>query len=274
MEIKKTDYVQSLEKGLRVLMAFSRERQRMTLTEVAKITDLSRAAARRFLLTYVHLGYIKTDGKNFELTPKVLNLGYNYLSSLNIKEIAKPFLMDLAKKTNETCSVVTIDGKEVVILVRQQVSRIMTISIGIGSRLPTHVTAVGRVILAMNPDLQEQLIDTFDYRQYTINTIATKERLQAELKRIKQQGWSMIDQELEAGVRAIAVPIYSKDRSVKYAIHISANTHRVTKEELIDKFLPLLFEAAEGISGGVAEAVNRRIELLKDLRIEVFYGNQ
>ncbi len=248
MEIKKTDYVQSLEKGLRVLMAFSSERQKMTLTEVAKVTELSRAAARRFLLTYVHLRYIKTDGKLFELTPKVLNLGYNYLSSLDIKEIAKPFLMDLAKVTNETCSVVTMDGKDVVILVRQQVSRIMTISIGIGSRLPTHVTAVGRVLLAMNPDLQDQLIDTFDYQQYTINTISTKERLKAELTRVRQQGWAMIDQELEAGVRAIAVPIYSKDGSVKYAIHISSNTHRVSKEDMVERFLPHLREAAKGIS--------------------------
>lgn len=248
MEIKKTDYVQSLEKGLRVLMAFSRERQRMTLTEVAKLTHLSRAAARRFLLTLAHLGYIKTDGKIFELTPKVLNLGYNYLSSLDIKEIAKPFLMDLAKVTNETCSVVTIDGRDVVILVRQQVSRIMTISIGIGSRLPTHVTAVGRVILAMNQDLQDQLLETFDYRQYTINTITSKDRLKEELARVKQQGWSMIDQELEAGVRAIAVPIFSKDGSVKYAMHISSNTHRVSKEDLIDKFLPHLQKAAQGIS--------------------------
>jgi len=247
-EIKKTDYVQSLEKGLRVLMAFSSERQVMTLTEVAKVTNLSRAAARRFLLTYAHLGYVKTDGKFFELTPKVLNLGYNYLSSLDIKEIAKPFLIDLSKAVNETCSVVTVDGNDVVILVRQQVSRIMTVSIGVGSRLPTHVTAVGRVILAMNESLQDQLLDNFDYKQYTINTITNKDRLKAELVRVKEQGYSLIDQELEAGVRAIAVPIYSKGGKVKYAIHISSNTHRVSKEDLIDKFLPHLQEAANGIS--------------------------
>ncbi len=248
MEIKKTDYVQSLEKGLRVLMAFSKEKKIMTLTEVAKVTNLSRAAARRFLLTYAHLGYIKTDGKFFELTPKVLNLGYNYLSSLDIKEIAKPFLINLSKAVNETCSVVIIDGQEVVILVRQQVTRIMTVSIGIGSRLPTHLTAVGRVILAMNENLQDQLLDTFDYKEHTINSINSKERLKAELERVKQQGWSLIDQELEAGVRAIAVPIYSYDGSVKYAIHISSNTNRVSKEEMIKRFLPHLLEAAKGIS--------------------------
>jgi len=248
MTIKKTDYVQSLEKGLRVLMAFSKERQQMTLTEVAKVTDLSRAAARRFLLTYTHLGYIKTDGKYFELTPKVLNLGYNYLSSLDIKEIAKPFLVELAKAVNETCSVVTIDETEVVILVRQQVTRIMTVSVGVGSRLPTHVTAVGRAILANNDALLERLIDQFDYQQYTINTIITKDRLLAELSRIKQQGWSLIDQELEAGVRAIAVPIHSRDGSVKYAIHISTNTNRVSKEDMVNIFLPHLKAAAEGIS--------------------------
>jgi len=246
--IKKTDYVQSLEKGLRVLMAFSKEKQTMTLTEVAKLTSLSRAAARRFLLTYTHLGYIKSDGKYFELTPKVLNLGYNYLSSLDIKDIAKPFLINLSKAVNETCSVVTIDGPEVVILVRQQVSRIMTVSIGVGSRLPTHVTAVGRVILAMNQSLQDKLIDNFDYQQYTINTITTKERLQAELERVREQGYSMIDQELEAGVRAIAVPIYSRAGGVKYAIHISSNTNRVSKEDMVETFLPHLQEAANGIS--------------------------
>ena len=248
MEIKKTDYVQSLEKGLRVLMAFSKERQVMTLTEVAKVTDLSRAAARRCLLTYAHLGYVKTEGKFFELTPKVLNLGYNYLSSLDIKEIAKPFLINLAKAVNETCSVVVLDDKDIVILVRQQVSRIMTISVGVGSRLPTHVTAVGRVILAMNEDLQDKLLDTFDYKKYTINTITTKDHLKAEIERVKEQGWALIDQELEAGVRAIAAPIYSKGGVVKYAIHISTNTTRVSKEEMIDKFLPHLLEAAKGIS--------------------------
>lgn len=248
MDIKKTDYVQSLEKGLRVLTAFSKEKPTMTLTEVAKVTNLSRAAARRFLLTYTHLGYVKMDGKLFELTPKVLNLGYNYLSSLDIKEIANPFLVQLAKTVNETCSVVTISGTDVIILVRQQISRIMTISVGIGSRLPAHVTAVGRVILAMNEDLQTQLLDTFDYRHYTINTITNKTHLQAELERVKQQGWAMIDQELEAGVRAIAAPIYSKDGSVKYAMHISTHTNRVSKEEMISRFLPHLQEACWGVS--------------------------
>lgn len=246
-EIKKTDYVQSLEKGLRVLMAFSKESQLMTLTDVAKVTNLSRAAARRFLLTYVHLGYMKTDGKFFELTPKVLNLGYNYLSSLDIKDIAKPFLINLSKVVNETCSVAAMDGAEVVILVRQQVSRIMTFSIGIGSRLPTHVTAVGRVILAMNEHLQTQLLDAFDYKNYTINTITNKDNLKLELQRIKEQGWAFIDQELEAGVRALAVPIYSKGNQVKYAIHIST-THRVSKEEMINTFLPHLLQAAQEIS--------------------------
>ena len=248
MEIKKTDYVQSLEKGLRVLMAFSKERKLMTLTDVAKVTELSRAAARRFLLTYTHLGYVKTDGKLFELTPKVLNLGYNYLASLDIKEIAKPFLINLSKTVNETCSVVTIDGPDVVILVRQQVSRIMTVSIGVGSRLPTHVTAVGRVFLALDEKIQEQVLNDIEYKQYTINTITNQDHLLEELKRVKEQGWALIDQELEAGVRAIACPIYSKDGRVKYAIHISSNTNRVSKEEMIDIFLPHLLMTAKGIS--------------------------
>jgi len=247
MEIKKTDYVQSLEKGLRVLLAFSNDRQSMTLTEVASYTQLSRAAARRFLLTYTHLGYMRTDGKYFELTSKVLNLGYNYLSSVGIKDIAKPYLVDLSKAVNDTCSVVTVDGSDIVILARQQVSRIMTVNVGIGSRLPTHLTAVGRVILANNEPLQNEWIDQFDYKPFTINTITSKKRLVEELARVKQQGWSLIDQELEAGVRAIGAPIFSNDPSCIYAIHVSSNMHRVSKEEMIDTFLPHLLKAAAGI---------------------------
>lgn len=248
--INKADYVQSLEKGLKVLKAFGSDKKVMTLSEVAEVTKMSRAAARRFLLTYTDLGYMHSDGKYFELTSRVLDLGYTYLSSLDITEIAKPYMLKLSNLVNESSSIATLDKNEVVYLMRQQVSRIMTINLGIGTRLPAHVTSMGRTIMAMN-DFKEELLDVFEYEQYTINTISNKIELKKELQKIRQQGWALVDQELEAGVRSISAPIFSKDGSVKYAMNIGCQANRVSKDRLITEFLPHLKEAAGNISSAL-----------------------
>lgn len=248
MEIKESDFVQSLEKGLNVLLAFSNEKKAMTLSEVAEKTDLSRAAARRFLLTYTYLGYMQTDGKYFSLTPKVLDLGYNYISSMDIIEIAKPFMLKLSKEVDESCSVGLIEDKDIVYIVQEQVSKVMTISLKVGSRLPAHLTSMGRMILAMNQDIQNELLDKFEYKQFTENSVLNKESLKAELDLIKNQGWAFVDQELEIGLRAISAPIYAKGGIVKYAMTIVSPTNRSSKEEMIDRFLEPMMEACKGIS--------------------------
>lgn len=248
MNIKETDFVNSLEKGLKVLLAFSDSKRSMTLSEVAEITGLSRAAARRFMLTYAHLGYLYTDGKYFELTSKVLSLGYNYISSLDITDISKPHMLNLVNSIHESCSIATLDDLDVVYIVRQQYSRIMNITLTVGSRLPAHVTSMGRVLMAYNDINQDELLDKIDYQEYTINTISNKEHLKEELDQVKKQGWVLVDQELEAGLRSISAPIFSKDGSVKYAMNISGHSSRVSKETMISSFLPPLLEACGHIS--------------------------
>ncbi|CAN1530041.1 IclR Transcriptional regulator [Spirosomataceae bacterium] len=248
MEIKESDFVQSLEKGLNVLLAFSNEKKAMTLSEVAERTDLSRAAARRFLLTYSYLGYMQNDGKHFSLTPKVLDLGYNYISSMDIIEIAKPFMVKLSKEVEESCSIGLIENKDIVYIVQEQVSRVMTVSLKVGSRLPAHLTSMGRMILAMNEGLKNELLDKFDYKQLTENTIVDKNSLCLELNKIKKQGYAFVDQELEVGLRAISTPIFSKNEKVIYALTILSPTNRFTKNEMIKRFLEPMQQACIQIS--------------------------
>lgn len=247
-EIKSTDFVQSLEKGLQVLLAFNQHGKELTLSEVAKITNLSRAAARRFLLTYTHLGYMSTDGKKFRLTAKVLDLGYHYIASLDIIEIAKPLMVELSKNVHESCSIGQIEHKDIVYIVQEQVSRVMTVSLKVGSRLPAHLTSMGRVILAINEPLQNQLLDQFDYQQLTENTITNKEELKQELIKIKKQGFALVDQELELGLRAISTPIFSKNGIVEYALTILSPTNRYSPEEMISRFLEPMLTTCRAIS--------------------------
>jgi IclR family pca regulon transcriptional regulator len=245
--MKESDFVQSLEKGLRVLLAFSQEKKAMTLTEVAEKTRMSRAAARRFLLTYRQLGYMISDGKYFSLTTKVLDLGYNYISSMDIIQIAKPFMVQLSKEVEESCSVGLIENKDIVYIVQEQVSRVMTVSLKVGSRLPAHLTSMGRMILAMNEKLQTELLEKFEYNKLTENTISDKVSLKVELDKIKLQGYAFVDQELEVGLRAISTPIFSKNEIVKYALTILSPTNRFTKTEMINRFLQPMIEACKGI---------------------------
>ncbi len=248
MEIKESDFVQSLEKGLNVLLAFSQEKKAMTLTEVAEKTHQSRAASRRFLLTFTKLGYMQTDGKYFSLTAKVLDLGYNYISSLDIIDIAKPFMVKLSKTVEESCSIGLIENKDIVYIVQEQVARVMTLSLKVGSRLPAHLTSMGRMIMAMNENLQNELLDKFDYKPLTENTIANKESLKTELDKIKAQGYAFVDQELEVGLRAISTPIYSKNNEVNYALTILSPTNRFSKEDMIERYLGPMLAACGEIS--------------------------
>ncbi|WP_304236842.1 IclR family transcriptional regulator C-terminal domain-containing protein [Jiulongibacter sediminis] len=248
MEIKASDYVQSLDKGLRVLLVFSKEQRPLTLSEVAAQTQMSRAAARRFLLTFTHLGYMQTDGKHFSLTAKVLDLGYSYISSMDIIDIAKPFMLKLSQELNESCSIGEIQNTDIVYIVQEQVARVMTVSLKVGSRIPAHVTSMGRMILAMNEQMQEELLEKIDFTAYTSHTITDKDKLKAELAIIKKQGWAFVDEELEYGLRAISTPIFSKDGSVKYAMTIVSTTNRTGKEEMLYRFLPAMQKTCQEIS--------------------------
>lgn len=248
-------YVQSLARGLMVIRAFDESNPEMTLSEVARATDLSRAAARRFLHTLVHLGYVWTDGRVFALTPRVLELGFAYLSSISLPEIAQPYLERLVAEVHESASVSVLDGLDIVYVARVPTSRIMTVSINIGTRFPAYATSMGRVLLADLPasELDAYLSDV-DLEPLGPHTITTPAELRQELARIRERGWALVDQELEAGLRSIAAPIRDRSGKVVAAVNISSHASRTSPEDARRDLLPPLLETAQRIAADLAVA--------------------
>lgn len=242
LDIKKSDFIQSLEKGLKVLTVFDQDNREMTLTEVAKKIDLTRSNARRVLLTLQHLGYVKSeDAKLFSLTAKVLGLGYAYLSSLPFRELAEPYLQSLAKTVNESCSMSVLEGDDIVYIARVQTNRIMTISLGVGTRLPLYATSMGRVLLAgLTKEDMLSKVENISLEPLTSHTITDKAKFLERLQLVRDRGWAMADQELEIGVRSIACPVKDKFGKTIAALNISGHASRVSKDEMIEKFLPPL----------------------------------
>jgi len=251
--LRPTEFVQSLERGLAVIKAFSQDRPRMTLSEVARETGMTRAAARRFLLTLESLGYVTTDGRLFSLRPSVLQLSYAYLSSFSLAEIAQDHLEQLAERLHESCSASVLDREDIVYVARASTNRIMTIGLSVGARLPAYCTSMGRVLLAhlSAPDLERYLAHA-TLRARTERTITAPARLRAELEAVREQGWCMQDQELEDGVRSLAVPVRDADGRVVAAVNVSAHASRVTLAELRQTFLPALTACARDIDADLA----------------------
>jgi IclR family pca regulon transcriptional regulator len=240
--------LQSLERGIAVIQVFSRERPALTLSEVARLTGITRATARRILLTLEDLGHVRSDGRLFSLTPRVLTLGWAYLSSLNLWETAQPLMEELTKQTNESCSAATLDLPDIVYVARVPTSRIMTIALGIGTRLPAHCTSMGRVLLAALPEPElEDFLATARLEAYTDRTIVDPERLRQTIHTVREQGWALVDQELEIGLRSIAAPLRVDGRTIA-AINVSAAAPRVPLEQLRGRFLPELLKTVELIA--------------------------
>jgi IclR family pca regulon transcriptional regulator len=248
-ESARTDTLQSLERGLAVLQVFSNDHPRLTLSDVARLAGITRATARRILLTLEHLGYVRADGRLFSLTPRVLSLGFGYLSSLNLWEIAQPLMEELVEQTHESCSAATLDLPDIVYVARVPTRRIMTIALGIGSRLPAHATSMGRVLLADLPDTElDAFLAAGPLEPCTDRTTVDPDDLRASLRRVREQGWSLVDQELETGLRSIAAPIRRADGRAVAALNIAAAAPRVGLDELRGHFLPLVLRTAEQIS--------------------------
>jgi IclR family transcriptional regulator, pca regulon regulatory protein len=242
------DYVQSLARGLAVIRAFDAEHPRQTLSEVAKVTDLTRATARRFLLTLVELGYVRTDGSAFSLTPRVLDLGYSYLSSLSLPEVAGPHLESLAKRVHESASVSILDGDDVVYVARVPVSRIMTVSINIGTRFPAFATSMGRVLLAgLAEEDFEKYLTRVELVPLTGRTITTIDGLREEISRVRTAGYCIVDQELEEGLRSLAAPIRNYSGTVVAAVNVSTQAARYSAAAVRKDLIPPLLETAEAI---------------------------
>ncbi|GAB2628102.1 IclR family transcriptional regulator C-terminal domain-containing protein [Prescottella soli] len=248
-----TDYVQSLARGLSVIKAFDAETPRRTLSDVARATDLTRATARRFLLTLTELGYVRTDGSAFWLTPRVLELGYSYLSSLSLPDIAGPHLEELSDRVSESTSVSILDDGDVVYVARVPVRRIMTVSITIGTRFPAFATSMGRVLLAgLSPADLDAYLARVELTPLTGRTIATPDALRAELDKIRSDGFCVVDQELEEGLRSLAAPIRDRDGTVVAAVNISTQAARYTSEAVYDTLVPAAVATADAISADLA----------------------
>ncbi|MGI5151010.1 IclR family transcriptional regulator [Plantactinospora sp. CA-294935] len=242
------EFVQSLERGLAVIRAFDADHPQLTLSEVARATGLTRAAARRFLLTLVELGYMRTDGRLFSLRARILELGYAYLSSLSLPEVAQPHMESLVAEVHESCSMSVLDGDEVVYVARVPTKRIMTVAISVGTRFPAYATSMGRVLLAAQPARWlDNYLDTAELRPLTRRTVTDPARLRTILNRIGNQGYAIVDQELEEGLRSLAAPIRDADGAVIAALNVSAHASRGSSEVIRKELLPPLLATAKRI---------------------------
>ncbi|MFY1633252.1 IclR family transcriptional regulator domain-containing protein [Solwaraspora sp. WMMB335] len=255
--------MQSLERGLAVIRAFDAQHPELTLSEVARVCDLTRAAARRFLLTLVDLGYVRTDGRMFSLTPRVLELGYAYLSSISLPEVAEPHLERLVAQVHESSSVCVLDGESIVYVARVPTSRIMTVSINVGTRFPAYATSVGRVMLAhLSEDDLAARLDGVRLDRLTHRTITTVAALRTELGRVRAQGYAIVDQELEEGLRSVAAPIRDRVGKVVAAVNISVHASRNTVESIRRELLPHLLATAAKIEADLRIAAPGRARRL------------
>jgi IclR family pca regulon transcriptional regulator len=243
------DFMTSLARGLAVIRAFSRQGQNLTIAQVSHRTGLPRAAVRRCLHTLARLGYVGSHERNFSLRPKILSLGYAYLSSTPLTVSAQPFLDRVSAAVHESCSLAILDEDEILYVVRSTSSkRIMSVDLSVGSRLPSYCTSMGRVLLAHLPAAElDQYFARIKLRAYTEKTITSREKLRQVLDNVRRSGFAMVDQELEIGLRSIAVPVKTTAGRVVAAMNVSAQAARITGREMESRFLPALRAAANDL---------------------------
>jgi IclR family pca regulon transcriptional regulator len=242
-------FMTSLARGLAVVKAFSDQRRAMTIAQISHKTGIPRAAVRRCLYTLKQLGYADSEANNFFLKPKILTLGYSYLSSTPLTISAQPCLNQVSRSLNESCSLAVMDEGEVLYISRSATSRVMSVALNAGSRLPAYCTALGRVMLAAMTE--SQLNDYFsqcELRAYTERTLISEEKLRVLLREIGQTGYAIVEEELEIGLQSIAVLGRGASGAVVGALNIATQTTRVTRHQLEHAFLPTLLNAASELS--------------------------
>ncbi len=250
VEPRATDFVESLDRGLRLLRAFGESAAPMSLSEVARVADLPRATARRILFTLQHAGYVATDGKLFGLTPHVLTLAGSYLRSNQIVAVLQPVLDRISAAALEISSVAVLDGDDVVFIARASPVRVFTGGVDIGYRLPSFCTAVGRALLGRlgNAELKASLA-SMKREALTPQTVTDPKRLLAAIAADRNRGYSLVDREAEPHFRSIAVPVQRYDGTIVAAINIGAHVDRISTDEMVKRFLPLLREGAKEVRG-------------------------
>jgi IclR family pca regulon transcriptional regulator len=242
------EFVRSVERAFSIVRAFGRESPSLTLSQVAQRTGLTRASARRFLMTLEALGYIGSEDRQFFLRPRILDLGFAYLSSVPVFDIVETHMEAVVQQVQESSSASVLDGTDVIYILRVPTKRIMSVQIEVGTRLPAYATSMGRVLLsALAPERLENYLQEVKMEQLTPMTVANDQGLRLALAQVREQGWCLLDQELEVGVRSVAVPLHDPAGQVFAAMNISTNATRVPAERLLGEYLPLLRKTAEAI---------------------------
>jgi IclR family transcriptional regulator, pca regulon regulatory protein len=246
---RSTDFAQSLERGLAVIRAFGPDRPRLTLSEVARHTGLTRATARRFLLTLVELGYVHFDGRLFSLRPEVLELGYSYISALSTPELALPYMDDLVHQVSVSASLAVLDGTEIFYVAHVPARRMLAVRVPVGTRLPAHATAMGHVLLAALPAADRRAyLASAGLERLTSATPATRHELDAVLDATYRNGYALGDEGLEENLHAVAVPVTDGRGCVVAALGVVTQGGSPTPESLRASYLAPLLESAEKIS--------------------------
>ena len=237
-------FIQSLERGLAIIKAFDESRPQMTVSEVAKVTGLDRASARRFLLTLVDLGYIVTDGRVYALRPRVLELGYAFLSSLSLPELALPHMEELVSAVRETSSLGVLDDGEVVFVARVPTKRLMSVPIMVGSRFPAYATSMGKVLLSGLSDRElDQYLRSTELMPLTDRTVTDPDTMRSVVAEARERGWAVVDQEMDDSSRSIAVAVRDRGGRIVAALNVSTLAVRGDAESLRE-FLPHIQRAA------------------------------
>lgn len=243
--VNRTDFIGSFAKGLRVLEVFGGDSPRLSIAEVAEATGLDRATARRCLLTLHELGYADYDGKYFQLTPRVLRLGTGALAAMPLPQIVQPWLDQLSERIGQSSSVSILDETEIVYIARAAQQRVMSIGLMPGSRLPAHCTSMGRVLLAaLPPEQARALIDRADLSPRTVHSVTDPEEIMARLTQVRAEGYAVIDQEVEIGLRSIAVPVLNARGAVVAALNTGL---AVSGADLVRDYLPELLRVQAGL---------------------------
>ncbi len=242
-------FMTSLARGLAVVKAFSDQRRAMTIAQISHKTGIPRAAVRRCLYTLKQLGYADSEANNFFLTPKILTLGYSYLSSTPLTIAAQPCLNQVSRMLNESCSLAVLDDTDVLYVSRSATSRVMSVSLNAGSRLPAYCTSLGRVMLAaMSEDELQAYFAKVSLRAFTDRTLVSEEALREVLIGVRQNGYAVVEEELEIGLCSIAVPVRGASGATVAALNIGAQSARVNRAKLEQHFLPALLNAASELS--------------------------
>lgn len=242
------DWISGLDKGMALLEAFDRDHPCLTATEAAKRTGLTRTAARRYLLTLEHLGYLYRDGKKFGLTPRVLKVGWSYFDSASLPRLLQPFLQRVTLLTTEAAYASVLDNRELVVIARNGASKVMTTGFVLGARVPAQLTSAGIMLLvAQDPELVQAWLESCVLMPFTPYTITGSKQLYAEIEKARSQGYALVEQQLQVGVRGIAVPLRNRHGQAVAALSISMPMGNENAAAALARVLPVLQETANNL---------------------------